>query len=57
MTDEELWERLQARGLTPEQRIVALKKVGAKDDDGMIIIMQRLKATPMQAFMMSRKER
>jgi len=57
MTEEEWWERLEARGLSPEQRIAALKRVGAKDDDGMVIIMQRLKATPMQAFMMSRKER
>jgi hypothetical protein len=57
MTEEEYWEKLEARGLTPEERITALKKVGAKDDDGMVLVMKRLKATPMQAFMMSRKER
>ena len=57
MTEEEYWEKLEARGLTPEERITALKKVGAKDDDGMVLVMKRLKPTPMQAFMMSRKER
>jgi len=56
MTEEQI-EKLEARGLTPEQRIRALKSVGVTDEDGMVIIMKRLAATPMQAFMMTRKER
>jgi hypothetical protein len=54
---EEQWEKLEARGLTPEQRIAALKSVGVTDEDGMVVIMKRLGASPLQAFMIARKER